>query len=203
MKDRSLEAQYMMLTAEERFRLAMAALGRDDEAECDRLARTGSLITLTTWEYVPYKAAFDELKLLVYIRLLEDASYFQQTFFLSREAVADDSRGAAALRLCETALAAAYILRSGVDAWRIFCERLGVPPYFAWEWLPGHERLQHALAQAEKQSFTPDEFVRWLDEVKPAGWPEIRFDPCDPDKAADWYQKLFDDLLEIQGGRPI
>src|SRR5262245_53128042 len=101
---RSLGAHYPLLTSEERLRLALAALGRGDAAEYESLVRSGSRITLSMWDYVPYKAAFDDLSLLVYIRSLEDAAYFQQTFFLSREAVADDPEGDAAMRLCETAL---------------------------------------------------------------------------------------------------
>ena len=55
-----------------------------------------------------------------------------------------------------------------MEAWKLFCQRLSIPPFAVWEGLPGFERLQRALQLAEKCAFTADEWLAWLNSV----WPE-------------------------------
>lgn len=70
----ALARNYGRLTAEERFRLILAAGGRGDEAERDRLAQAGGRLTLSVPDHAPYGHAFEELVLLTYIELLEEAA---------------------------------------------------------------------------------------------------------------------------------
>jgi hypothetical protein len=56
---------YSNLTAEERFRLILAAGASGDEAERDRLVSAGQRITLSVQDHAPYAHAFDELAFLV------------------------------------------------------------------------------------------------------------------------------------------
>ena len=65
-------------------------------------------------------------------------------------------------RLLELAYAAGFMLRTKADGWKLFCERLHVPPFLVWQELPGFERLQEALAQTEKTAFNAEGMLRWL-----------------------------------------
>jgi hypothetical protein len=71
---KAIAKDYGSLTPEERFRLILAARGRGDEAEWNRLANAGARIRLSASDYSPYARAFDELALLIYIELLEGAA---------------------------------------------------------------------------------------------------------------------------------
>jgi hypothetical protein len=53
--------------------------------------------------------------------------------------------------------------------WKLFCERMTVPPFALWESLPSFDRLQRALKLAERAAFTPEGFLLWLNDIWPAG----------------------------------
>src|SRR5262245_57175193 len=72
--------QYGSLTPEERFRLILAASGRGDEAERDRLAKSGGRITLSFPDPAPFAQAFDDLSWLTLIELLDDAAEYLEAF---------------------------------------------------------------------------------------------------------------------------
>src|SRR5688572_10020205 len=72
----SIARHYGSLTPEERFRLIFAAGASGDEAERDRLVRAGGRITLSMQDHAPYAHAFDELALLVFLELLEEAARY-------------------------------------------------------------------------------------------------------------------------------
>src|SRR5262249_54167319 len=76
MNANTVARHYDRLTPEERFRLILAAGARGDDAERDRLAKARGRITLSMQDYAPYAHAFDELALLVYIELLEEAARY-------------------------------------------------------------------------------------------------------------------------------
>ena len=61
MNTKQLLANYHLLGAEERFRLILAASGRDDEAERDRLVKTGKPQSLAMGDHWPYAQAFSEI----------------------------------------------------------------------------------------------------------------------------------------------
>ncbi|HMF17492.1 MAG TPA: hypothetical protein VKE98_09815, partial [Gemmataceae bacterium] len=158
---------YGQLTAEERFKLILAASGRGDEVERDRLGRAGGKITLSLPDHSPYALAFNELSLLSFIELLDDAGRYFDSFTLSDEydSSSTDDPGTEAeeeddqveeadtkstagdagerppwLRSLDLALGAGYVLRAKADGWKLFCERLNVPPFLLWEDLPGFDR---------------------------------------------------------------
>jgi hypothetical protein len=72
----TLTKNFSTLTPEERFRLIFAASGRGDEAERDRLVNAAPRLTLTMPAYSPFAHAFQELSLLTYIELLDDAAFY-------------------------------------------------------------------------------------------------------------------------------
>jgi hypothetical protein len=91
MKVNALAKNYASLTAEERFRLILAAGARSDEAEQDRLINSGQRIALSTQEHAPYARAFDELSLLIFIELQEEAARYLEA--LARADHVDDLFG--------------------------------------------------------------------------------------------------------------
>jgi hypothetical protein len=201
MNTNTIAKNYDTLTPEERFRLILAASGRGDDAERDRLARTGRAITLTMQNHYPYAHAFDELAHFTFIELLEDVARYHDANESATEALgvaADDeatedddeneeNQETAAVepaeeqpsdrplwqRFLSLTYALGCVLRTKLEGWKLFCERLNVPPFLLWEALPGFDRLQRALSVVEKAAFTPEDFLRWLNAIRPAGQPEL------------------------------
>ena len=104
-------------------------------------------------------------------------------------------------RWLDVVQAKAFTLKSKADGWKLFCERLSVPPFATWEGLPGFGRLQRALALAEGAAFVPEEMVRWLNSIRPEGEPEAAAEELmSPEKLADELAELFRDRVRWWGG---
>jgi hypothetical protein len=191
-------ANYQELTAQERFQLVLAASGRGDDAEVGRLAATGGRIPLSVYEHLPYVQAFYELGTLVFLELLDLAA--QYTLALARVGFADAAEtereadaaeeaadppgdtepagddadeSTSSDRLWDTALALGFRLRTRAEGWRLFCERLAIPPFVLLDLLPGFHRLQSALSLAEDVALAPEGMARWMNRIRPAGTPEV------------------------------
>jgi hypothetical protein len=219
MKAAPLAKNYKCLTPEERFRLILAASGRGDDTERDRLAHGGGKITLSLPDHAPYAQAFNDLAFLTFIELLEEAAHYQEAFALTdkfgddedEEESEDGSEETDAQvdegpkepvwsRALDIALAAGYMLRTKANGWKLFCERLNVPPLLIWEIHPGFERVQRALALAEKAAFNAEGFLRWLNRVRPKGAPELTTVPLTAEGVADANAKAFRHRVEWWGG---
>ena len=87
MRANQLTKNYDCLTPEERFRLILAASGRGDEVERDRLVRTGNRITVSVLDHTPYAHAFFELELLTFLEVVEDASRYMDALTRFKNAV--------------------------------------------------------------------------------------------------------------------
>jgi hypothetical protein len=95
-------------------------------------------------------------------------------------------------RSLDIALAAGFMLRTKADAWKLFCERMSIPPFAGWEGLPGFDRLQRALKVAEQAAFVPEGMVRWLNAIRPQGAPEATAEGLiSVQGSADGLDKLF------------
>jgi hypothetical protein len=207
-KDNRLAQHYGSLTPEERFRLILAAGARGDNAEQDRFVRAGQRITLSLQDHAPYAHAFEELALMVYLVLLEEATHYLELFARAdgnrdvldaeeiqkgEEEQAETSRAVEEEserkteadvtedlpeevclweRNLDLALAAGFMLRTKAEGWKLFCQRLTIPPFVIWKCLPGFDRLQRALTLSEKAAFLPEGFLRWLNDVRPSGEPK-------------------------------
>ena len=207
---------YGSLTPEERFRLILAASGRGDEAERERLRLAGGQITLSVSDHCPHAHAFDELALQAYLELLEVAARY--TDALARAAgpgcrdedgeaeeaqsPAEGGRGARPVseEALDQVLAWGFWLRTMADGGKLFCERLSVPPFLLWEGLPGFGRLRRALAAAEKAAFVPEGYLRWWNAVRPAGEPEQTEVPLTVEGVADATAQAFRCCVEWWGG---
>ena len=105
-------------------------------------------------------------------------------------------RGYAALM----ALAAGFVLRTKAEGWKLFCERMNVPPFLLWERLPGFDRLRRALSLAEKAAFGNEEFVRWLNAVRRKGTPELTAVPLTVERTAGGAAEMFRQRVAWWGG---
>jgi hypothetical protein len=223
---------------EERFRLIVAAAARGDQAERERLTNAGQRITLSMPDHAPHGHAFNELALLIFIELLEEAARYLEAFECADDArdnfVPDDEEEAcreadagggeppegepdaaadsepagddaghrpAWQRSLDLALAAGFMLRTKADGWKLFCERMSIPPLAGWECLPGFDRLQRALRVAEKAAFVPEGMVRWLNAIRPQGAPEATAESLiSAQGSADGLEKLFRESVASWGG---
>jgi hypothetical protein len=210
MNANAVAKHYGTLTPEQRFRLILAASGRGDEAERTRLVNAAPRISLAMPDHSPYAHAFHELALLVFIELLEEAARYSEALdganFADDEAEeAEATEGEAAgkpatdntrkrptwERLLDLALAFGFTLRTKADGWKLFCERLNVPPFLVWQNLPGHDRLQRALSLTAKVAYVPEGLLRWLNRTRPKGTPEQTAVPLTVEGIASATERFF------------
>lgn len=176
-----LTKNYKYLTPEERFRLILAATGRGDDAEADRLARTGGRLRLSMFDHSPFAHAFQQLHLMTFLELLEESNGYIESLARARVAGLEsdeqaDKSGArestsknADIRkekLLAGAMAAGFLLRSKIDGWTRFCEQMQIDPFRQWEYLPGYGRLKSAIDLAEEFAFTTGAFLDWLNSLR-------------------------------------
>ncbi len=226
MNANGLPKLYPTLTAEQRFKLILAASARGDEAERTRIGNAGPLMTLSAPDHYPFANAFAELGRLILIELVEDAAFYRDTLDMVNESDQDEAdppeasegdaegkppgrgrRGRAQdhlspawVRSLEISYAAAYVLRTKADGWKLFCERLNVPPFLLWEGLPGFDRLQRALDLAEKGAFRPDGFLAWLNRTRPAGDPLLTEMPLTVERLASAAEETYRECAGWWGG---
>jgi hypothetical protein len=115
---------------------------------------------------------------------------------------AEEARSARSLwqRFFDMALAAGFVLRTKAEGWELFCERMTIPPFALWEHLPGFDRLQRALRLAERAAFAPEGFLRWLNDIRPAGeakWTKV---PLTVEGMAAATGQLFRERVDWWGG---
>jgi hypothetical protein len=205
---------YDRLTPDERFRLILAAHSRGDKAEQDRLIAGGKRISINMLDHAPHALSFDQLAIPTFIELLEAAANYFDAFYLVSEAAngcdtdeaeaeptLEDGEGAEESdfdedpgrdRTLDLALAQGFLLKTRAHGWKLFCERLNVPPFVVWSILPGFSRLQRALKLAEQAAFVPEGMQRWLNAVRPAGKPEVtESDLPSAEAIADELEALF------------
>jgi hypothetical protein len=103
-------------------------------------------------------------------------------------------------RFFDMALAAGFVLRTKTEGWKLFCERMTVPPFALWEHLPGFDRLQRALKLAERAAFAPEGFLRWLNDIRPAGEAKRTEVPLTVEGMAAATEELFRQRVDWWGG---
>jgi hypothetical protein len=202
MNANAVARNYGALTAEERFRLIVAAGARGDAVEQDRLAATSRRLTQAVPDHAPFGQAFYEVSLFTYLDLSETAAKYLDALHRAHEAeifdddesedeledaepedadpaanageraVADEDQTPAE-RLFDLALAEGYRLQVKGEGWKSWCKGMDLPPFAAWEALPGFARLQRALRLASRTAFTPEGMLRWLNALAPAGQPAL------------------------------
>lgn len=151
---RAVANKYDVLTPEERLGLIIAAGVRGDDAEQDRLMRAGKVMWIPATDYVPYAHSLLEVSTLTFIDLLEEAARYREAFLRlssidEEEDEAEDEEEAEDEdeafdgqeweaddltiedHLYAFALATGYAFKAKADGWKLFCERLHIPPVLA------------------------------------------------------------------------
>lgn len=239
MNTNPLVRHYGNLSPEERFRLAVAARARGDEAEQGRLLKAGERITLRMADSAPWSHAFNELATVVFIEMLDEAANYDdaahrlfdvECFDGEDDPEADDSEsesepieaqsagedttesnGAGERtitdRLSDLYLAQGFLLKAKADGWKLFCERLTVPPFAVWMFLPGFERFRRTLEETEDNeyrpgaAFRPEGMLRFLRCIRPESELEPTLDNLiSAECTAAELDRRFRQLVEQWGG---
>jgi hypothetical protein len=182
---------YHELFPEERWRLILAAMGRGDELEVERLTQAAPRVVWMSKDYVPVGLAFDELQLSVLLEVVDLAADYRAA--LQQALRLDGEKGQDAAGL---ALAVGYLLRARVMGWRLFCRKLTAPPFLCWRGLPGFTRVKKALASARDFSFSKDGFRDWFRKMEP----ESKTVPMTASAAARIIMKRYRDNVQRLGG---
>jgi hypothetical protein len=186
---------YPSLTPEERFSLIIAAGARGDHAEQERLSSAGRRLSLSVRDHAPFALAFNELDYLVYAELLAAAADYLECMGMAAGAClpgdgvatpGEDDRfedegepkGDAGWEMTrnpnlDLALALGFTLKVKCDGWKLFCERLNVPPFPRWALLPGYDRLERALSLTDVAAFGPEGMLRFLNSLRNKCEPEL------------------------------
>jgi hypothetical protein len=229
MNPKTLVRQYDQLTGEERFLLSIAAGARGDRVEQERLQYAAKRIVFSMGDQAPYAGAYDELALLFYIELMDQAAVCSESLHRVHETRDDfgvedegeseepNEAGAAneedqfewttAIRMLDIALADGFMFKVKADGWRLWCEQKGIPPFTLWEMLPGFDRVMLAIKLTEGTdelpgpAFLPQGMVRWLNKIKPK---DGRFATVETivsaEKIADEIETIFQEAVKRRGG---
>jgi len=233
MNTNALAKHYERLTPKERFCLILAAGARGDEVEQQRLQHAGQRLTLSMPDYSPWAHAFNELAWIVFLEILEEAARHHDAFLRWRDAdlapvdnmeaaedaqappdnsdcpgvAASDEDGSMSNRALDLYLAQGFILKTKIESWKLFCDRLSIPAFAVWQLFPGFQRLQHAMQLLEDNEFRPasvfrpEGMLRWLSRIRPEGSPEPSMeDLISPERLADNLEKVFRQRIEGWGG---
>jgi hypothetical protein len=163
------------------------------------LCHAGQSLTLKVPDYLPWAYAFDELAEIVFLELLEEAARHHEAF--DRWCDIDSAR------MFDLYLACGFILKAKLAGWQLFCERLGIPAFAAWQRLPGFQRLQHAMQLLEDKTsgpisaFRPEEMLCWLSRICSKGMPKPSLASLiSPESFADELDKVFRQRVAWWGG---
>lgn len=220
MSAKSLASVYTHLSAEERFRLIVAAGDRGDEAEQKRLANASKRITFSNLDYSPFARALQELAILAFVELVELAAEVHDAFDGWSDAdtgISDGKKDTPATANQDDAtdrdptyglfLAKDFILRTKAAGWMLFCKRLGISPFGLWQRLPGFERLRRDLKTLEatpdrpSPAFTLKRMVAWMNAVRQLGEVELaEADILSAERIADAHDAEFRKRVAWWGG---
>jgi hypothetical protein len=103
-------------------------------------------------------------------------------------------------RVIDSSRAIAFVLRTKVEGWKQFCERMNVPPFTEMQLLPGFERLQRTIARAERKAFDPKDMLAWMNRTRAAGEAELRILPVSVELYTETLATEFREKLVWWGG---
>ena len=103
-------------------------------------------------------------------------------------------------RHLDIALANGYTLRTKEAGWRLFCERLGVPPFRLWKDFVGWDQLQRALKKTETAAFKAEGMLAWLNSLRPEGEPQDTTLGLTVEEYADSLSEGFPEMVKRYGG---
>jgi hypothetical protein len=182
------------------------------------------MIHYRTPDHSPVNFAFNNLALLTYIELMDNARFYHDLMTMHeheeelkferewkgrREDMEDEDEEEYVpldveglkpeKRTLGMTLAAGCILREKANGWVLFCERIGVPLYHLWEVLPGFERLKRDLKLAETLSFSRDGLLHWCNQKRKPGEREIK-QVISAETCANESEGMYREQVEWWGG---
>ena len=117
-----------------------------------------------------------------------------------RSGGAGGKRSAAPCEACvRRALVLGFVLQTHAAGWKLFCSRRGLPPFAMWDCLPCYGWLQEALSLSEVFAFSRDRLLCWLNEIRPAGEPELTSIRLTAEGIADGNETVFQHRLRWWG----
>ncbi|CAK9076489.1 Phage protein, partial [Durusdinium trenchii] len=204
---RAIANKYDVLTPEERLGLIIAAGARGDDSEQDRLIRAAQMTYIPANDYVPYAHSLREVSMMAFVDLLEEAARYQEAILRIGSIIELDDEDEDEEeeedeeelfdgqdldddltfedRLFAYVLAAGYAFKAKADGWKLFCERLCIPPFVLMECLPGFERLQRAFKWSEELAYTQRGFLKWMNLHRPDGESQLTESPLTAQGMAD------------------
>lgn len=164
MNTNSLAKLYDRLTPTERLPLILAASGRGDEAERNRLAQSAPK---EAFRLPDYHGRAEGLIFASVFQLLEmldlTVRYWQAGGLMADwEAVLEEEQGEPRRRLRAAMKVFAYILTIKLAGWRRFCSEFNIDPEFLMKDLPGFAIVQRTEESARIMACTPDEATAWM-----------------------------------------
>jgi hypothetical protein len=160
MNTTNLVRQYDALTPWERLPLIVAAAGRGDEVEENRLAQSAPRVNLTLancWGLVQGLDLLARHYLLV--QLDRAVIYWRVMDLLDKEPLFGQTRKAKQReqRLWRALETLACRIVAQADGWKLFCRQLQIDPDLPLKDLPGHEGVSHVEKLARNLACTPEE----------------------------------------------
>jgi hypothetical protein len=173
MNANGMAKHYDKLTGEERFRLIVAAEDRGDEAEIDRLVNAAARIHYSFPDCAPFFETANVLAMVTFAELTEEAAkcadaweHWSDRGLEVDEELFEEVSEPSGDRLLDLYKAECYLLATKATAWKLFCERHGIPPYRVWQMLSGFERLDRELKLAEGRAFTLTGMLQWMNRIR-------------------------------------
>lgn len=230
MNIKTVANSYSLLSPKERFQLIVAAGARGDQPEQDRLRTSAKDIKLSVPDHSPWAQAFHELAMMTFLEILDESAKHRMAHAHwcdaedeaetvegdedeatdesdDTEPTSEDEDESPADHWFNLYMAQGFILRTKIAGWRLFCERLNLPPFAAWQFLPGYERFQITVAMVEDNKFrrapmfSTEGMVRWLSRIRPKGEPAPREeDLLSPERFADELDGVFRQRATWWGG---
>jgi hypothetical protein len=142
MNTHDLTRHYDQLTAQERFALLLAAEARGDQREFRQLMDTAPRKNYSVPHHAPLVDVFLDVSKMFFMKLLEAASCYLDSFPLpdrKRRKDADPLAGWHEVMLL------GYLFRTSLEGWRLFCAELQIDPEFMWESWPGYTTAPSAF----------------------------------------------------------
>jgi hypothetical protein len=180
MKADGLAKHYGSLTPEERLPLIMAAAGRKDDAEWERLVSSAPTVTWILRHHFGLSQAFGEVSDIHYMELLSSAAGYLELMWLSETLEPEDEEPEEKAETPEDdeevddgepeskqeffqdgAMYLGYLVKAKLAGWRLFCAEQRVDPEVVWSHLPGYSLVQRAARMAEDLAFTAEGAARF------------------------------------------
>jgi len=163
MNTRALARHYGQLTPWERVPLIMAAVGRGDEVEHERLVASAPKSAYRIHDHFGLSQAIREVSDWHFMEMLDlAAQYFRAMGMANAQ---EDPDAGVFHRMLDAALLFGFIFQTKLSGWRLFCKDLNLEPDLAWSCLPGLDTIKQAEGNTEIAAFTPEGAKAYLEQL--------------------------------------